>query len=130
MVFVAEALASAFIVPNSEDYRALHTSLLQDFYGELIYYYGMLRNTNYPMDVSVDESKINSLKELREAISQMRQDWGEFQGFMADSLFDRKLKAKRIQKTGKFTLERFITDLDPHEVNHIGEVIISQNGEL
>ena len=138
LVFVAEALASAFIVPNSEDYRALHTSLLEDFYGELIYYYGILRNTNYPMDLSLDESKIDNLKELREAISQMRQDWAEFQGFMADSLFaprsgslrDRPLKAKRIHKTGKFTLERFITDLDPHEVNHIGEVIISPNGQL
>ncbi len=130
LVFVAEALASAFIVPNSQDYRALHTSLLQDFYGELIYYYGMLRNTNYPMDVSVDESKINSIKELREAISKMRRDWAEFQGFMADSLLDRPLQAKRIQKTGIFTLERFITDLDPQEVNHIGEVIVSQNGDL
>ncbi len=130
LVFVAEALASAFIVPNSQDYRALHTSLLQDFYGELIYYYGMLRNTNYPMDVSVDESQINSLKDLKKAISKMRQDWAEFQVFMADSLLDRPLKAKKIQKTGRFTLERFITDLDPQKVNHIGEVIVSQNGDL
>jgi hypothetical protein len=39
LVFIAEAFASAFIVPHPQDYRALHTSLLEDFYGELIYQY-------------------------------------------------------------------------------------------
>ncbi len=130
LVFVAEALASAFIVPNSEDYRALHTSLLQDFYGELIYYYGMLHNTHYPMDLSVDEASINSLKELKEAIGHMRQDWADFQGFMADSLLGREIQSQPIQKTGLFSLQRFITDLDPHEINHIGEAIVSNSGEL
>jgi hypothetical protein len=69
LVFVAEALASALIVPHPEDYRALHGSLLEDFYGELIYQYGLLYDTTYPMDTSVDESKINNLDDLRRAIA-------------------------------------------------------------
>ena len=41
LVFVAEAFTSAFAVSTPEDYRTLHTSLLEDFYGELIYQYGL-----------------------------------------------------------------------------------------
>jgi hypothetical protein len=45
LVFVAEALASAFVTPTPEDYRVLHNSLLEDFYSELIYQYGLLYPT-------------------------------------------------------------------------------------
>lgn len=34
LLFISEILASGFIVPALEDYRALHTSLLEDFYSE------------------------------------------------------------------------------------------------
>ena len=40
LVFVADALASAFVVPHPDDYRALHRSLLDDFYGEILLQYG------------------------------------------------------------------------------------------
>src|SRR5262249_2163865 len=39
LLFVADALASAFVVPHPDDYRALHRSLLEDFFGELLYHY-------------------------------------------------------------------------------------------
>lgn len=44
------------MVPTPEDYRLLHKSLLEDFYGELIYQYALLYDTTFPMDVSVNES--------------------------------------------------------------------------
>jgi hypothetical protein len=53
LLFVAESLASAFVVPTPEDYRQLHTSLLEDFYGELLYQYSLLYDTTFPMDVSI-----------------------------------------------------------------------------
>lgn len=40
LVYVADALAAAFVVPHPDDYRALHPTLLQDRYGELIHQYG------------------------------------------------------------------------------------------
>ena len=130
LVFVAEALASAFVVPTPEDYRLLHASLLEDFYGELIYQYGLLYDTTYPMDVSVNESEINSLKTLRLAIEKMRIDWASFQGFMAEGILDRSLQSKIVYNAGPFTLQRFITDIQLKEENHIGEAIIRENGEL
>lgn len=130
LIFVAEALASAFVVPTPEDYRLLHKSLLEDFYGELIYQYGLLYGTTFPMDVSVDESKINSLKTLRLAIDKMRMDWADFQGFMADGILGRKLQSKIVYNAGPFKLQRFITDIQLKEENHIGEAIVRENGEL
>jgi hypothetical protein len=131
LVFIAEAFASAFIVPHPQDYRALHTSLLEDFYGELIYQYGLLYDTTYPCDTSVDESKINKLEDLRGAIVDMRSQWEDFQGFMASSLLaDRTINSKPIYTAGEFVLQRFITDLNPKEVNHLGEAIASADGEI
>lgn len=130
LVFVAEALASAFVVPTPEDYRLLHTSLLEDFYGELLYQYGLLYDTTFPMDVSVDETKINSLVGLKEAVEKMRSDWASFQGFMAEGLLGRGLQSKIVYSAEPFTLQQFISNLNPKEENHIGEAIVRENGEL
>ena len=130
LIFVAEALASAFVVPTPEDYRLLHKSLLEDFYGELIYQYGLLYDTTFPMDVSIDESEINSLKTLRLAIDKMRMDWADFQGFMASGILGRKLQSKIVYNAGPFRLQRFITDIQLKEENHIGEAIVRENGEV
>lgn len=35
----ADALAAAFVVPHPADHRALHPTLLQDMYGELVHQY-------------------------------------------------------------------------------------------
>lgn len=130
LVFVAEALASAFVLPTPEDYRALHQSLLEDFYGELIYQYALMYDTNYPMDVSIDDGLINSLADLRQAVEKMLTHWAEFQGFMAANLLQRELQNKRVYTAGPFLLQRFITDLDPKQENHIGEAIARDSGEI
>ncbi|KST65048.1 ARPP-2 domain-containing protein [Mastigocoleus testarum] len=130
LVFVAEALASAFVVPTPEDYRLLHTSLLEDFYGDLLYQYGLLYKTTFPMELSVNDSDINDLKTLRLAIQKMRSEWSSFQGFMAGGLLQRPLQSKISYTAGPFTLQKFITDLELKAENHIGEAIIRDNGEL
>lgn len=130
LIFVAEALASAFVVPTPEDYRLLHASLLEDFYGELIYQYGLLYDTTFPMDVSINQSEINDLKSLRLAIEKMRTDWASFQGFMAEGILGRQLQSKIVYNAGPFRLQRFITDIQLKEENHIGEAIVRENGEL
>ncbi len=129
LLFVAESLASAFVVPTPEDYRALHSSLLQDFYSELIYEYGLYGKTTR-METEIDASKVNDLKTLGEALEIMRSHWAEFQGFMASNLLGREIESKRIYTAGSFTLQRFITDLHPKSENHMGEAIVRENGQL
>lgn len=130
LVFVADALASAFIVPNPPDYRALHTSLLEDFYGELIYQYGLLYDTTFPMNLAIDDTTINSLNQLRTAVADLRSQWAKFHGFMATDLLNRAVNSRRVYKLGPFGLQRFITDLDPARENHIGEAIVTDDGEI
>jgi hypothetical protein len=130
LLFVADALASAFIVPTPEDYRALHPSLLEDFYGELIYQYGCLYDTPSPLYCTMDDDEIHSLADLRQGVQKMRSDWANFQGFMAEGLLGRVLKSQMVYATNSFFLQRFITDLDPHAENYIGEAIMRDNGEL
>jgi hypothetical protein len=129
LLFVSEALASAFVTPTPEDYRALHSSLLEDFYGELLYYYGRT-GTTARMELSMNETSIDSLETLKDALAQMRSEWADVQGFMAGNLLGRDVSAKRVYTAGSFTLQRFITDLRLKTENHIGEAIVRDNGQL
>ena len=130
ILFVAEELASVFVVPTPEDYRALHTTLMQDFYGELIFQYACMYQTTYPLKVTVDDAKINNLQDLRREIEQIKTSWADFQGFMANSLLERPVKSQKVYQAGSFTLQRFLTSLDSGSLNHIGEAIVRDTGEL
>lgn len=131
MLFVAGALASIFVVSTPEDYRRLHSSLLEDFYGELIYQYAWLyRNVPLPMEMSVDESQVNSLADLKRGIAQMRSDWASFQEFMAQGLLKSPIVSQKVYTAGPFLLQRFISDLQPKQENYIGEAIVRETGEI
>lgn len=129
LLFISEALASAFVVPTPEDYRVLHRSLIEDFYGELLYYYGRFGMTTR-LETTIDEKTVSDLASLKTAIAQMRTDWATFQGFMASDLLQRSLRPQRIYTAGPFTLQRFITDLSLKTENHIGEAIVREDGQL
>jgi hypothetical protein len=130
LLFVAGVLASAFVVPTPEDYRVLHRSLLEDFYSELIFQYACIYDGPSPMSCAIDDQSIKTLADLRRSVTQMRTDWAEFQGFMAEGLLGRALTSGIVYTTNSFFLQRFITDLDPHAENYIGEAIVRENGEL
>ncbi|BAZ09184.1 hypothetical protein NIES4071_09900 [Calothrix sp. NIES-4071] len=135
LIYVADALASVFVVPTPEDYVCLHYNLLEDFYGELIYQYAMLYDKTYDVNLSIDASKINNLADLRSGVVKMRSEWAALhQDIMSTGLIGRSLKSKTIYTAGNFELQRFITNinspLDVDNENHIGEVILRDNGEI
>lgn len=131
LIFVAGALASAFVVSTPEDYRRLHTSLLEDFYGELVYQYAWLyRNTPLPLDLHLEDTQINNLTDLKKGITQMRSDWATFHEFMADGLFKTPVTSQPVYTAGPFVLQKFITDLQLKQENYIGEAIVRDTGEI
>lgn len=130
LIFVADALASAFVVPTADDYRSLHRTLLADFYGELVAQYALLYETVLPFHVTFDDAKVNTLADLRIELGRVRRDWAHFQGFLAHDLLGRPAWAEFSYQAGPFTLQRFVTDLDPSRENHIGEAIVRDNGDL
>jgi hypothetical protein len=130
LVFVADALASAFVVSHPEDYRALHHSLVEDCYGELVGQYGLIYRSVGSIEAPLAEGPFESISELREALARMRREQADCQRLMADELFARPLDSSSVYELGDFTLQRFMTDLDPDHPNHIGECITRADGSV
>jgi hypothetical protein len=129
LLFVADALASVFVVSHPDDYRQLHHTLLADFYGELIYQYG-LHATALAMECAIPDARVSTLADLRRELAVLRDEWGSFHAFMADGLLGKALRSERIYRAGPFQLQRFATDLELGSENHIGEAIVRDDGEL
>jgi hypothetical protein len=130
LVFVADALASAFVLPRHEDYRELHRSLLSDFYGELLYHYGLLYPELARMDLELDASTIHNLDDLRAAVARGRREWHEHSLLFSHGLLARQTHWQSIYRAGPFHLRRFIGALNPEHEGHIGEAIHRDDGTL
>ncbi|NMO16718.1 hypothetical protein HPC49_23735 [Pyxidicoccus fallax] len=129
LLFNADVLLSAFIVAHPEDYRALHRTLLEDFYGELLLQYGFLGDAP-ELGLSLDDKRIASLEDLRTEVTRMRRDWADFHAFMAGGLFGVEVASERVYDAGPFLLQRFRTGLVPSQENHVGEAIVHEDGTL
>lgn len=130
LVFVAEALASAFVLPHPDDYADLHRTLITDFYGELIWQYGLYATENEIHPDPIDIGSIDNTADLRREVESLRQRWQHMGEMMSPALFDRDYHAHRVYRFKPFTLERFVSDLDPGRENHIGEAIFADDGSL
>jgi len=129
LIFQADQLLSISLVSHPDDYRVMHRALVEDFYGELMIQYGFLGEVP-PLGLEVDEREVSSVKELRAAITRMREHWADFQGFMAGALLGAEVHAHTVYEAGPFRLRRFITSLQPSEENHLGEFIQREDGTL
>jgi len=130
LVFVADALASAFVVPHPDDYRALHRSLLADFYGELLFQYGLLHHELQSIDLRIDAARVHSLADLRAAVRRGRDEWHAHTALLSCGLLERRTHWQTVHRAGPFRLRRFIGDLQPDHEGHIGEAILRADGEL
>lgn len=130
LVFVSESLASAFVVPHPEDYVALHHTLITDFYGDLIWQYGFYATDNVVCPDPIDMESITSVADLRREVDRLRNRWAEMNTLLSTAFCGRKYRAERVYRIKPFSLERFITDLDPAAENHIGEAIYADDGSL
>ncbi len=130
LVFVADALASAFVVPHPDDYRELHRSLLGDFYGELLYHYGLFTQEVQSYDLELRGVTIHDLADLRAAVEAGRRVWHEHSALLAGGLLERTTRWQDVYRAGPFQLRRFIGELDPDRESHIGEAIQRSDGTL
>lgn len=131
MVHVADALASAFAVPHPDDYRALHPTLVEDLFGELIYMYGLLGAPAGDLSARIDDTGIRSLEDLRAAAEVRREEWASFHdAVMAGRLFDAGGSRQVVQYLRGFELTRFLPSFALREENHIGEAITGGDGRV
>ncbi|MEV6973746.1 hypothetical protein [Kitasatospora sp. NPDC093806] len=132
LVYVADALAGAFVVPHPDDYRALHRTLLLDLYGELIHHYGLLSApvADFRADLRA-AGPIDSLAALRAAVDREEHAWAAFHdGTMAGGLLDVEYRRNVVRRLDRFTLARFLPEFRPKQENHIGEAITDEAGRV
>ena len=130
LLFVADALASVFIVPRASDYRRLHRTLLEDFYGELLWHYGVLYDGVTGEGPRIAASSVRSLADLVAGVEQMRAEWRSHYRAASQGLLSAGVTPEYLNRLGPFRLLRFQTSLDPGVDNHIGEAIIRDDGAI
>ncbi|OZV75167.1 hypothetical protein CA850_28985 [Micromonospora echinospora] len=131
VLYVADALAAVFVVSHPDDYRVLHPTLLQDFYGELIFHYAHLHPAVPAFTARLDDTAVASVADLRAQLAQARADWAAFHTVMAGGLLAaERLTVTPVYRMGRFTLSRFLPAFDPTTENHIGEMITDDTGRL
>ncbi len=131
LVFTADALMSAFVVPMAEDYRRLHRAMLEDFYGDLMYQYAVMHPRTGTVQPVARCGGAASIADLRASVARMRDEWAAFtHSTMLGDWVDRPLRREISYRLGDMRLERFITELDPALANHIGERLLRPDGEL
>ncbi|MQY19761.1 ARPP-2 domain-containing protein [Nocardia macrotermitis] len=131
MVYVADALAAAFVAPHPADYRSLHASLVQDLYGELIHHYAYLMPPVPEFPVRLPDAEIGSLAELRTAAARQQDEWARFHDeTMAIGLTDEEYTWDRVYRMRSFTLSRFRPPFRLKRENHIGETITDAQGRI
>ncbi|GAA1400718.1 hypothetical protein GCM10009639_42110 [Kitasatospora putterlickiae] len=132
VVYVADTLAAAFVVPHPDDYRALHHTLLLDLYGELIHHYATLSAPvpDFRADLRT-AGPINSAADLRAAVTRQEHAWAAFHDTtMAGGLLNAAYRAHTVRRLDRFTLTRFLPGFRPRQENHIGEAITDDHGRI
>ncbi|MGY5126886.1 ARPP-2 domain-containing protein [Streptomyces nigrescens] len=131
LLYVADALAAAFVVPHPDDYRALHASLLQDLYGELMYQYALYGGPVPEFTTRIAAEYISSLAQLRSAAERRQQEWAaQHAELMAGELLDESYAAREVYRMGQFRLSRFLPPFALHRTQHIGETITDGKGRV
>ncbi|MEU8783287.1 hypothetical protein [Streptomyces sp. NPDC048637] len=131
LLYVADALAAAFVVPHPDDYRALHASLLQDLYGELMYQYALYGGPVPEFTTRIAAEYVTSLAQLRSAAERRQQEWAaQHAGLMAGELLDETYDVREVYRMGRFRLSRFLPPFALHRTQHIGEMITDGKGRV
>lgn len=128
LVFVEEALASAFVTPSAADYRRLHASLLQDFFSELIVTYSTL--PTFELEISQPASAPKDLAAVAARVDRARHAWRAYSAEQSRGLFGPKMRAEVLRRKQGFVLRRFRSSLLRGDENHIGECIHDAEGRL
>jgi hypothetical protein len=131
MLFVAETLATVFVVPSPEDYLRLHESLLLDFYGEIIEQYALYYDETIDLDAKLHVKNAKSITDIRHALRDLRVRWSDFtEHSLANEIWGQEVTTQSVYKPGSLSLSRFVTDLNPAHTNHIGEMLTRTDGEM
>jgi hypothetical protein len=128
VLYLADALAAVFVVPHPADYRALHPTLLKDFYGELLYQYTSLFPAVPDFHQPLDAAAVSTVDDLQAELTRVAAQWTAFHD---DTMYTVAAgTSKPVYRMGRFTLSRFLPPFDPAVDNHLGELITDEHGTV
>lgn len=133
LVYAADSLAAAFVVPHPADYRALHPSLIEDLYGELVHQYAFFGGPVPAFEARIrDRGHMTTLADLRMAARGQERAWAEsHRSLMAARLLDPSYSFERVYTMDSFSLWRFLPPFRRGESEqHIGEAITDHKGRV
>ncbi|MFJ1703672.1 ARPP-2 domain-containing protein [Kitasatospora sp. NPDC088346] len=131
LVYVADALAGAFVVPHPDDYRALHPTLVQDLFGELVHHYATLAAPVPEFRARIADAGIRSSVDLRAAADRQEREWAAFHdASLAGGLLGVDYGVRALHRMGRFTLARLLPPFRLKQENHIGEAITDEDGRI
>ena len=133
LVYAADSLAAAFVVPHPEDYRALHPSLIEDLYGELVHQYAFFGAAVPAFEARIRDSRhLTTLADLRAAALAQERSWTAAHATLfANRLLDPSYLYERVYRMESFVLWRFLPSFSRGEAEqHIGEVITDHKGRV
>ncbi|MEU6882731.1 hypothetical protein [Streptomyces sp. NPDC046712] len=132
MLYVADSLAAAFVVPHPEDYRVLHPTLVEDLYGELVHQYAFYGAPvpEFTARIRDEGGSVRTLADLRAAARAQVRSWAEaHDGLMARDLLETSYAFERVYRMDSYDLYRFLPPFRRGgEEQHIGELIADHKG--
>ncbi|MYW04211.1 hypothetical protein [Streptomyces sp. SID3343] len=130
-LYVADALASVFVVPHPSDYRALHATVLEDMYGEALFHYANYVDAVPDFVATIAAERVSSIADLRREAAGQHDAWGRFHRLMLSGLTGENAYTHQFTyRLGPYELSRFLPSFRLDEENHIGERIVHQDGRL
>jgi hypothetical protein len=131
LLYAADALAAAFVVPHPDDYRALHSTLVNDLFGELIYHYATFTMPVTDFRARITDTTVRSLADLRAGVRRQQDEWAAFHDqVMAGGLLRDDYTYQHVYALGRYHLSRFLPPFERQRENHIGELITDETGRL
>ncbi|MGV9313476.1 ARPP-2 domain-containing protein [Streptomyces sp. NPDC003691] len=130
LLYAADALAAAFVVPHPADYRALHGTLVEDLYGELVYQYAYFARPVPAFEARLGDGRhLRSLADLRAAARNAEAAWRrDHDTVLAAGLLTGGYRFERVYTMDGFTVQRFLPGFEPGREQHIGELIRDHKG--
>ncbi|MFF2525703.1 ARPP-2 domain-containing protein [Streptomyces liangshanensis] len=130
LVYTADSLAAAFVVPHPDDYRALHPSLLQDLYGELVHQYAFFGGPVADFEARIPDRYVTTLADLRARAVAQERLWDEtHRTVLARELLTESYAFERVYRMGSYELHRFLPPFSRgRQEQHIGELITDHKG--
>ncbi|MFI8290810.1 hypothetical protein EAO71_12075 [Streptomyces sp. ms191] len=131
MLYVADSPAAAFVVPHPADYRRLHSTLIEDLYGELVHQHAFYGAPVPEFTARVaDSGGLRTLADLRAAAREQERVWARAHtSLMARDLLETPYAFERVHRMGSYDLYRFLPPfLRGGQEQHIGELISDHKG--